>query len=74
MRIRQSAAQEYEACRGRRRRRAQLQNGKRQRRVVPGVVMGVWWCRAFDMELKGQRVVVMVPLARLVHQGVIDLQ
>ncbi len=37
-------------------------------------MMGVRQCSAVFIELKGQRVVVMMTLARLVHQGVFDLQ
>lgn len=73
--IRQSGTQEYQARRGLRRRQAQVQDAERQRRVVSRVVMGVRQCTAVAVELKGcQRVVVMMPLARLVHQGVLDLQ
>jgi len=72
--VRQSATQEHQVCRGFRRPQAQIQDRQRQRRVVPGVVVGVWQRRAVVFELKGQCVVVLMSLARLVNQGVLDLQ
>lgn len=52
----------------------QAQHGERQRRVVPSVMVGMRQCGAIGIELKGQRLVVMMSLARVVHQAVLDLK
>lgn len=74
VRVRQSPTHERHTYRGFRRRQAHVQDVERQRRMVPGVVMSVRQGCVVVVKLEGQRVVVMMPLARLVHQRVVDLQ
>lgn len=74
MRIRQSPTQERHPRGGFLRRQRQVQCGERQRREVSSFMMRMRYCGAIRIDLKGQRLVVMMSLARLVHQAVLDLK
>lgn len=74
MRIRHSATQERHARGGFLRWHMQGHHGERQRRVVSGVMMDMRRCGAVDIELRGRHLVVMMPLARLMHQGVLNFK
>ncbi len=41
---------------------------------MSSVMMGMRQCGAIGIKFKGQRLVVMMTLARVVHQGVLDLE